>query len=63
MDLYNNWWEEKRSAYLYGVMAASEINMLHKKLFTDLQAAAEKQASLWEIKMQTSHIPIPIFPK
>lgn len=45
-----NWYEEKRSAYLYGVMAENEHNILHKKLFQDLQQAAEKQATLWEEK-------------
>lgn len=61
MEFYNNWWEEKRSAYLYSVMAASEINILHKKLFTDLQAAAEKQAIIWEDKMQSSSMPVEPF--
>lgn len=51
MELYDNWWEEKRSAYLYGIMAETESNVLHKKLFTDLQAAALKQAHAWEHKM------------
>jgi len=51
MEFYNNWWEEKRSAWLYSIMAAHEKNILHKKLFTDLKEAAEKQALLWEGKM------------
>lgn len=48
MEYYKNWKEEKRSAYLYGVLAESEENMIHRKLFHDLQAAAEKQAITWE---------------
>jgi VIT1/CCC1 family predicted Fe2+/Mn2+ transporter len=59
MQIYDNWQEEKRSAYLYGVLAKSEGNILHKKLFADLQQAAEKQASMWEIKMTQSNIPPP----
>jgi len=51
MEIYNNWWEEKRSAYLYGIMAEHELNVLHKKLFSDLKKAAEKQAHSWENKM------------
>lgn len=51
MDFYENWFEEKRSAYLYSVMAENETNIIHKKLFTDLQEAANKQAQIWEKKM------------
>lgn len=59
MELYQNWREEKRSAFLYGVMANSEQNVLHKKLFSDLKAAADKQAHLWELKIQEQHLPSP----
>lgn len=48
MDALNNWYEEKRSAYLYRIMATYERNILHKKLFNDLNKAAEKQAHAWE---------------
>ncbi|MBV9575939.1 MAG: VIT1/CCC1 transporter family protein, partial [Gammaproteobacteria bacterium] len=51
METYDNWREEKRSAYLYTIMAEHEQNILHKKLFLDLKKAAEKQASLWEKKL------------
>lgn len=50
MDIYNNWWEEKRSAYLYALMAKHETVPIHKKLFNELHQAAEKQAGLWEKK-------------
>ena len=52
MELYNNWKEEMRSAYLYSIMAENEKNILHKKLFSDLKIAAQKQASLWEMKIK-----------
>lgn len=55
MNFYENWWEEKRSAYLYSVMAQSELNILHKKLFLNLMDAADKQASLWKMKMQETN--------
>lgn len=51
METYTNWWEEKRSAYLYQIMADNERNVLHKKLFLELKSAAEKQADLWAKKM------------
>lgn len=50
MSIYNNWREEKRSAYLYTIMADNEKNLLHKKLFLDLRQAADKQAAMWEKK-------------
>lgn len=50
-DLHDNWWEEKRSAYLYAILAQYDANPTHQKLFFDLQQAAEKQASIWEKKM------------
>ena len=57
MNLHENWKEEKRSAYLYGIMALHEKNIRHKKLFSDLKESAEKQAMLWEkkIKAQKGH--------
>ena len=59
MQLYDSWCEEKRSAYLYGILATSESNILHKKLFADLQQAAEKQAGMWEQKIIQANIPMP----
>jgi|SRR3990167_4675945 len=52
MALLNNWREEKRSVYLYQKMVQYEKNYLHKKLFSDLAVAAEKQAKLWENKIK-----------
>jgi len=51
MEAYSNWQEEMRSAYLYGMMANYEQNILHRKLFLDLKDAAEKQAAVWESKI------------
>lgn len=51
MELHDNWWEEKRSAYLYNIMAQLDPDPRHKKLFESLHAAAEKQALLWEKKL------------
>jgi VIT1/CCC1 family predicted Fe2+/Mn2+ transporter len=59
MELYDNWREEKRSAWLYGKLAEYEKNILHKKLFKDLQQAAEKQAGLWETKIAQQHLKAP----
>src|SRR5687768_10315799 len=59
MELYDNWWEEKRSAYLYTILAENEDNILHKKLFTDLHKAALKQADMWELKIEHQGLPAP----
>lgn len=59
MELYDNWREEKRSAFLYEILSRHESNMLHRKLFSDLQQAAEKQAAAWEHKMRQENIPLP----
>jgi VIT1/CCC1 family predicted Fe2+/Mn2+ transporter len=59
MEIFDSWWEEKRSAYLYAVMAESERNFLHKKLFNDLKLSADKQALSWEKKMLANGIAIP----
>lgn len=61
MEMYDNWREEKRSAYLYSIMAESEKNILHKKLFHDLNGAAEKQAGLWAVKIKQANLPMPVF--
>jgi VIT1/CCC1 family predicted Fe2+/Mn2+ transporter len=59
MELYNSWREEKRSVYLYSIMAAHEANIMHKKLFLDLKQAADKQADLWMQKMREQNITPP----
>src|SRR5688572_26879450 len=61
MDFYQNWLEEKRSAHLYNIMAEHEKNMLHKKLFLDLKAAAEKQADLWAAKITAEGKTMPVY--
>src|SRR3990167_4575549 len=61
MEFYENWQEEKQSAYLYAVMARHEKHALHRKLFLDLQAAADHQASLWAKKISDQRLPTPHF--
>lgn len=64
MEHYSNWWEEKRSAYLYTIMAEHEKNAVHRKLFLDLHDAADKQAAMWEqrIKQDGMQPPTPFKP-
>jgi VIT1/CCC1 family predicted Fe2+/Mn2+ transporter len=59
MSMEENWWEEKRSGYLYLKMADSELHPLRKKLFIDLANAANDQATIWLEKIKTSGQSIP----
>jgi VIT1/CCC1 family predicted Fe2+/Mn2+ transporter len=59
MELLENWNEEKRSAYLYKIMAEAEANKTHKNLFFDLSTMADKQADIWAVQLQKNNIPVP----
>lgn len=61
MDLFENWEEEKQSAYLYGVIASVETNPVHKTLFLDLSIMANKQAVIWETQIKKANLSIPEF--
>lgn len=50
MSVLHNWQEEKRSAYLYGLIANREIDPIRKKLFFELAGVAERQADIWRAK-------------
>ena len=59
MSALKNWKEEKRSAYLYLALSKIERNPVHKKLFIELSAMADKQAAIWEQQLAAEHIPLP----
>ena len=59
MSALKSWEEEKRSAYVYLALARLERNPIHKKLFVELSAMAEKQAKLWEQQLRTEGAAIP----
>ncbi len=61
MDFFENWYEEKRSAYLYRVLAIRETNETRKKLFNELAELATRQAEIWEREIKKSNQPIPEF--
>jgi vacuolar iron transporter family protein len=58
MDLHNDWYEEKRSAYLYQTMSKHEQNPQHQLLFSELATAAEKQAAIWAQKIKDAGGPV-----
>ncbi|OGA23945.1 MAG: hypothetical protein A3I02_08315 [Betaproteobacteria bacterium RIFCSPLOWO2_02_FULL_67_26] len=48
MHEIESWIEEKRSAYLYRVVAEREAGTPRRALFAELAQEAEKQAAIWE---------------
>ncbi len=46
------WIEEKRSAYLYGVIAELEAGTARQDLFSKLAGAAGQQAALWALEVE-----------
>lgn len=61
MLFYENWYEEKCSAYLYEVLAKKETNPAYKQLFHNLSAMANKQAAIWEKKLKEEGEPLKPF--
>lgn len=47
MSLIDNWKEEKRSAYLYRIVASCEAGTSREGLFKQLAVEAENQAEIW----------------
>lgn len=48
MHQIESWTEEKRSAYLYRVVAAREAGTPRQALFNELAQEAERQAAIWD---------------
>ncbi|HWQ39263.1 MAG TPA: VIT1/CCC1 transporter family protein [Burkholderiales bacterium] len=59
MHALDSWIEEKRSAYLYRVVAECERGTAREALFRELAAEADKQAQIWagEIRRQGGAVP------
>jgi VIT1/CCC1 family predicted Fe2+/Mn2+ transporter len=49
-----SWYHEKESAWLYRQVAAAEPDAHKQRLFTQLAAAAEEQATKWETSTRTT---------
>jgi len=54
-----SWAEEKRSAYLYRVVAASEAGTPREALFRELAREAERQAAIWDRLARTAGRAVP----
>lgn len=59
MSLMENWAEEKRSAYLYRVLAQVERDPVKSALFHKLGEAAEAQAQIWAQQAREAATPVP----
>ena len=59
MSHLKNWQEEKRSVYLYEQIALDEKDPVRKKLFLELAAGANMQASIWANNLKKSGEEIP----
>lgn len=59
MHELDSWWEEKRSAYLYRIVAEAEAGTPRQALFTELAHEADKQAAIWERHARTAGQPVP----
>jgi len=61
MEEIKSWREEKRSAYLYRVMAEKEKGSPPGALFSQLALEAESQAKIWAEKIRKAQSPLPEF--
>src|SRR5438132_1097649 len=57
MSPKENWHEEKRSAWLYRIIAQHEVDLTRKTLFLELAEKAEQQAGIWEKKIPAATLP------
>ncbi len=61
MSLFNSWFQEKQSAWLYRAIAAAETDRRMRRLFRKLAEQAEAQAALWENRLKTEGSAVPSF--
>lgn len=52
MEHFENWYEEKQSAFIYNILASYEKNPKQQELFRELAKMAEEQATIWQQKLQ-----------
>ena len=61
MHQIESWIEEKRSAYLYRVVAAREAGTPRHALFNELAQEAERQADIWDRQVREAGAAVPAF--
>ncbi|HVY53179.1 MAG TPA: VIT1/CCC1 transporter family protein, partial [Gammaproteobacteria bacterium] len=61
MSDVKSWLEEKRSAYLYNVIARQETDKAKKKMFNELALSAEKQSEMWKHQIEQAGKQTPLY--
>jgi len=59
MNQIESWVEEKRSAYLYRIVAAKEVGTPRHALFNELAQEAERQAEIWDRQVREAGAAVP----
>jgi VIT1/CCC1 family predicted Fe2+/Mn2+ transporter len=59
MHELESWAEERRSAYLYRIVAEAEAGTPRQALFSELAHEADKQAAIWERHARSAGQPVP----
>ena len=59
METLHNWLAEKRSAYLYRILAKKESQNIRGELFLKLSKEAENQASIWKAQIIKAGFTVP----
>ena len=59
MSLVDNWKEEKRSAFLYRIVAKCEVGTVREGLFNQLAREADSQAEIWVENMKREGVSPP----
>ncbi len=57
--LFESWYEEQQSAYLYDRLADAERGSRYENLFRELARAARQQAAWWEKRLVETSAPVP----
>lgn len=58
-SLFDSWYEEQQSAYLYEQLANAERGSRYENLFRELAQAARQQAGWWEKRLAQAGLPAP----
>lgn len=53
MEYFENWYEEKQSAYIYNILTIYEKNPSQQHLYSKLAEMAEEQALIWQEKISS----------
>jgi VIT1/CCC1 family predicted Fe2+/Mn2+ transporter len=61
MSLFDSWFQEKQSAWLYRIIAAAESDRRMRRLFRKLAEQSDIQVAIWESRIKAEGSPLPSF--